>query len=247
MRFSTLSLTTDGPLAAIHLNRPAEGNPINILFLDELDAAAVAIADDPALSVVQLSGAGDVFSNGWSGPPPPPERLPFRCLELLPQPVLALIGGDATGAGLELALACDVRLTHAGARFALPLAGHAPTWFGGTQRLPRLIGKARAAEMLLLGDPIAAETALAWGLVNFVAAGRESLEDAAVRLSRLIASRGPLALRYAKEAISHGLDMPLDQALRYETDLTVILQTTADRAEGVRAFLEKRGPRFEGR
>ncbi len=161
--------------------------------------------------------------------------------------MIAVLAGDASGAGLELALACDVRLTHAGARFAMPLASHVESWFGGTQRLPRLIGRARAAEMMLLGDAITAETALAWGLVNFVAADRAGLDAEADRLARVLASRGPLALRYAKEAISRGLDMPLDQALRYETDLTVILQTTADRAEGVRAFLEKRPPRFEGR
>jgi enoyl-CoA hydratase len=247
MPFSTLSLAIRGSLAVIRLNRPAEGNPIDGLFLDELDVAAAALADDPAVSVVQLRAAGDVFSSGWSGPPPPSDRLLFRCLEVLPQPVIAVLGGDASGAGLELALACDVRLTHAGARFATQLPAGSPYWFGGTQRLPRLIGRPRAAEMLLFGESVTAERALAWGLVNSVAAEPVSLDDTADRLSSVIASRGPLALRYAKEAISRGLDMPLDQALRYETDLTVILQTTADRAEGVRAFLEKRPPSFEGR
>jgi enoyl-CoA hydratase len=247
MPFLTLSLAIRGSLAIIRLGRPARGNPIDVAFLDELDAAATSISDDPAVSVVQLGADGDVFSNGWSGPPTPSDRSPFRSLELLPQPVIAVVSGDAIGAGLELALACDVRLTHAGARFATPLAEEAPAWFGGTQRLPRLIGRARAAEMLLLGDPITAETALSWGLVNYVGADRPNLADEADRLSRVIASRGPLALRYAKEAISRGLDMPLDQALRYETDLTVILQTTTDRAEGVRAFLDKRDPRFRGR
>lgn len=247
MPFSTLRLTTQGSLAVIRLNRPAQGNPIDALFLDELDAAAAAVSDDPAVSVVQVTADGDVFSNGWSGPPPPSERLPFRSLELMPQPVIAVLARDAIGAGLELALACDVRLARAGARFAMPLAAAQRAWFGGTQRLPRLIGRARAAEMLLIGDPVTAEEALEWGLANAVAADRTSLQREADRLSGVIASRGPLALRYAKEAISRGLDMPLEQALRYETDLTVILQTTADRAEGVRAFLEKRPPKFEGR
>ncbi len=117
---------------------------------------------------------------------------------------------------------------------------------GGTQRLPRLVGRAKAAEMILLGQSLDAAAALACGLVNRVAPRGEA-RAAAERLARTMASRGPLALRYAKEAINRGLDMPLEQALRYETDLTVILQTTRDRAEGVRAFLEKRPPRFEGR
>jgi enoyl-CoA hydratase/carnithine racemase len=118
--------------------------------------------------------------------------------------------------------------------------------FGATQRLPRLIGRPRAAEMILLGTTIDAPAAHAWGLVNAVTAPGETKAEAE-RIAASICARGPLAVRYAKEAIARGLDMPLDQALRYETDLTVILQTTQDRAEGVKAFLEKRPPRFEGR
>jgi enoyl-CoA hydratase len=167
-------------------------------------------------------------------------------LELLPQPVIAVLGGDAGGAGLDLALACDLRLAHAGARFAMPLAGDCG-WFGGTQRLPRLVGRSRATEMLLLGESVSADTALEWGLVNAVAEDLAALQSQAERLCLAIAARGPLAVRYAKEAINRGFDLPLDQALRYETDLTVILQTTDDRAEGVRAFLEKRQPSFRGR
>lgn len=245
--FMTLRLSTHGSLAVVHLARPDRGNPVDARFLDELDEAAAAIAEDASLHVVHLSAEGGVFSRGWSGDAPPlRDRLPFRCLELLPQPVVASIDGDALGAGLELALACDIRIAGAEARFAMPEAA-AGGWFGGTQRLLRLVGRARAAEMLLLGEALDAKTALAWGLVNHVAADGEAAGAEAERLCGAIASRGPLAVRYAKEAVSRGLDMPLDQALRYETDLTVILQTTADRAEGVRAFLDKRPPRFEGR
>jgi enoyl-CoA hydratase/carnithine racemase len=100
--------------------------------------------------------------------------------------------------------------------------------------------------MLLAGERIDAATALAWGLVNVVTP-RGTAKAEAKRIAAAICERGPLAVRYAKEAVVRGLDMPLDQALRYETDLTVILQTTSDRAEGVRAFLEKRAPRFEGK
>jgi enoyl-CoA hydratase/carnithine racemase len=117
---------------------------------------------------------------------------------------------------------------------------------GGTQRLARLVGRGEALRLLLLGEAIDAREALRIGLVSAVAPREKLLEDAWT-LAQRMASRGPLALRYAKEAVRQGLEQPLDQALRFETDLTVILQTTEDRAEGVRAFLDKRDPKFKGR
>jgi enoyl-CoA hydratase len=250
MRPDVIALARKGPIAEIRLNRPAAGNPVDAAFLQELDAATAALHDDDSVSVVLLTAEGEVFSAGASDPeeqPPAQAELPFRCLELMAQPVIALIEGAAVGTGLELALACDVRIAGENARFAMPaVAAGAMPVAGGTQRLPRLIGHARAAEMILLGKPMDAAAALACGLVNRVAPSAEARAEAE-RLAQTMASRGPLALRYAKEAINRGLDMPLEQALRYETDLTVILQTTRDRNEGVRAFLEKRPPRFEGR
>jgi enoyl-CoA hydratase len=158
-----------------------------------------------------------------------------------------VIEGDAIGAGLELALACDIRIASEDAVFAITdVATDSVPSGGATVRLPRLAGRGLAAEMILLGEPIDGRRAAAAGLVN-EAWPRPEVRDRAERLARAIAAQGPLALRYAKEAIGRGLDMPLDVALRYETDLTVILQTTADRAEGVSAFLEKRPPHFEGR
>jgi enoyl-CoA hydratase/carnithine racemase len=140
-----------------------------------------------------------------------------------------------------------VRVAGEGASFAMRQVAHgAVPSMGGTQRLPRLIGRTRATEMILLGETVDAKTAMAWGLVNDVTP-QGAARARAGEIAASICARGPLAVRYAKEAISRGLDMPLEQALRYETDLTVILQTTADRAEGVRAFLEKRPPKFEGR
>ncbi len=251
MRFDTIALSRHGPVAEMRLNRPARRNPIDPPFLDDLAAAAALLHDDDAVTVVLLTAEGNVFSAGeeQDATPPAPSRdgLPFRCLELMAQPVIALLEGDAIGAGLELALACDVRVAADHAMFAMPglMMGAMPSG-GGTQRLPRLIGRAMAAEMVLLGEPIGAARALVCGLVNHVAPAAEA-RATAERLAGKIAERGPLAVRYAKEAINRGLDMPLDQALRYETDLTVILQTTYDRAEGVQAFLEKRPPRFEGR
>jgi enoyl-CoA hydratase len=251
MRFDTIAISRHRPVAEIRLNRPARRNPIDLLFLDELDAAAAMLHDDASVSVVLLTAEGPAFSAGdepgAAASAPARDALPFRCLETMAQPVIALMEGDALAAGLELVLACDVRIAADHVTFALPglVAGSMPQ-AGGTQRLPRLVGRAKAAEMILLGEPVDAAAALACGLVNHVAPAAEA-RAVAQRLAQTMASRGPLALRYAKEAINRGLDMPLEQALRYETDLTVILQTTQDRAEGVRAFLEKRPPRFEGR
>jgi enoyl-CoA hydratase/carnithine racemase len=157
------------------------------------------------------------------------------------------MNGDAVGAGLELALACDVRVASASARFALPetAAGALPR-SGGTQRLPRLVGRGMALRMILLGEVIDAHEALRIGLLSAISESQD-LESQTEALAQRMATRGPLALRYAKEAVRRGLEQPLDQALRFETDLTVLLQTTDDRAEGVRAFLEKRKPEFKGR
>jgi enoyl-CoA hydratase len=255
MTFDTITVTLRPPIAGIRLEAAVDAR-----LLDDLDAAVAAISDDATVRVVLLTAAGGAFL-GAAAPFDGTARaaLPFRSLELMPQPVIAVMEGDAIGRGLELALACDMRIASDDAAFALPLEplprplSHeergdrsAMPSLGGTQRLTRLIGRGRAAELILLGGRIDAATALSYGLVNAVTPRGETLAHAE-RIAAAIASRGPIAVRYAKEAIARGLDMPLDQALRYETDLTIILQTTADRAEGVRAFLEKRRPKFEGR
>jgi enoyl-CoA hydratase len=260
MAYRTLNLETKPPLAYIRLTRPERGNPIDGEFLQELDAACAAINDEPQVRVAILTAEGDVFSSGWDPAELRPEgaalaslrrerafREPFAALVEMGQPVIAAVHGDALSAGLELALACDVRLAADGARFGLPETdqGLIPM-AGGTQRLARLVGRGKALELIMTGEPIDAQEALRIGLVSAVLP-QERLLSEAEALAERIAARGPLAVRYAKEAISRGLDMPLDQALRFETDLTIILQTTEDRAEGVRAFLDKRSPQFKGR
>jgi enoyl-CoA hydratase/carnithine racemase len=249
-----------GPIASLRLVRAKAGNPIDRLFLEELDEACAVINDDQDARVVLLSAEGDVFSNGWDASELSPEAFdaaewrrrweqspPFASLESIGQPVICALGGDAISAGLELALACDVRIAAEGARFALPETGHGLLpMAGGTQRLARLVGRGEALRLVLLGETIDAREALRIGLVSAVVP-RDRLLAEAEALAQRMASRGPLALRYAKEAVRRGLEQPLDQALRFETDLTVILQTTEDRAEGVRAFMEKREPKFKGK
>jgi len=260
MPYRTLTLERRGHVAWIRLARPDRGNPIDRAFLQELEDACDAINDDRDVRVAVLTGAGEVFSRGWD-PPPGAETLaeltalrrewtvvqPFSGLDRMGQPVIAAINGDATGAGLELALACDIRLAAREARFSLPETsfGLIPM-AGGTQRLPRLVDRGTAMEMILAGAVLDAAEAQRVGLVTHTAP-RARLDALAEGIAEMVASRGPVAVRYARESVRRGLDMPLTEALRFETDLTVILQTTEDRAEGVRAFIDKRRPRFRGR
>ncbi len=249
----SLKFEQQGAIARVTVGRGDGLNAIDAETVRELASICEAVRGDDDARVVLLTGAGDVFSHGWdleSVCDSSESSLavdPFGCLSALPKPVVCALNGDALGAGLELALACDVRVAAQGAQFGLPYVSLGLVPFGGgTQRLPRLIGKARALEMILTGEPVEAREALRIGLVSAVVP-RDQLISEAERIANRIAERGPLAVQYAKEAVSRGTEMPLDQALRYETDLTVILQTTEDRAEGVRAFLEKREPKFNGR
>jgi enoyl-CoA hydratase len=165
----------------------------------------------------------------------------------LEQPTIAAIQGDAIGQGLELALACDIRIASQTSRFSLPhIQRRLIPWDGGTQRLARLIGKGKALEMILTGEMIDAQEAIRIGLVNKVVPSREVMK-VATNLAEQMASKGPIALKYAKEAIYKGMDMTLEQGLRLEADLYLLIHTTKDRAEGINAFREKRAPKFEGR
>jgi len=256
-----VALEQAGALARLTLRAHDGGNAATSDLVRELRDACDAIAANADCRAVLLSAEGDAFCRGWdwqtitgeSGDPVAGMRAqglladPFGCLAELPQPVVCALNGDAVGAGLELALACDIRIASETASFAVPEVsmGLLPL-AGGTQRLPRLVGRGKALEMVLTGEPVDAAEALRIGLVSAVVPAERLLAEAEVIAGR-IAERGPLAVRYAKEAISRGLEMPLEQALRYETDLTIILQTTEDRAEGVKAFLEKRKAEFNGR
>ncbi len=248
MEFRTLHLQLEGPIARITLSRPQDENRVDARMLRELTAACETIATNDAVCVTLLASDGPAFCAGWDASiAEDPSLDPFGPIAALPGPVIAAVQGPALSAGLELALACDVRIAAEDARFGLPEVslGTLPL-AGGTQRLPRVVGRSVATSMLLLGDELDAGAAHRSGLVSRVFAAAQ-LQPEAEALARRIAAHGPLALRYAKEAVHHGAELSLDQALRYELDLSVILQTSRDRAEGVQAFLEKRPPQFEGR
>jgi enoyl-CoA hydratase/carnithine racemase len=252
--FEALQLTIDGAVASVTLSRPDRANRVDARLLRELADAAERIAAAPSVCLTLVRAAGPDFCAGWDSATHadlarPGASLfdPFGCIAALPCPVLASLQGAVLGAGLELALACDVRIAAENARFSLPDV--AQGWLplaGGSQRLSRIAGRAVATSMLLLGDELDAQQAYSAGLVSRVFAG-SSLAHETAALARRITANGPLGLRYAKEAVQHGTELTLDAALRLELDLSVILQTTRDRAEGVQAFLEKRPPNFEGR
>lgn len=164
----------------------------------------------------------------------------------LKQPVIAAIRGDAIGIGLELALACDIRIGVKNSRFGLTqvFEGRIPS-NGGTQRLPRLVGQGRALQMLLTGELIDAREARRIGLLNRLVAP-ESLMSTATGMAQEMATKSPLSLSYVKEALYSSRDLALDQGLRMELDLYLLLFTASDRTEGITAFMEKRKPKFKG-
>jgi enoyl-CoA hydratase/carnithine racemase len=242
------------------LNRPDADNRMGPELAAEVREACRRVGQSDQLRVLVVTGSGGSFSVGREPQPahlasgPLPDRLAWLeevrvadALANLALPVIVSLNGDALDHGLELALAGDLRICTAEARLGLTdlsREGCLP-WDGGTQRLPRLVGPAWAADMILTSRLVSAAEALAMGLVNRVVPAAE-LEVETLRLAQTIAGGGPLAARYAKEAVNQGRDLTLTQGLRLEADLNIILHSTHDRAEGLRSFREKRNPRFSG-
>ncbi len=208
-----------------------------IAWDEEAKAAVLAFGD----GWVPLVEEDSLFLRGQGAVPPLVESI-----AALKVPVIAAITGDAVGLGLELAMACDIRIGTMGARFGLPAVRKGSmTSAGGTQRLPRLVGLAKAMEMILTGTLIDGAEAEAVGLLNRLTAPLEVMSTAAA-MAEEMASKSPLSLAYVKEALHKGMDLTLDQGMRMELDLYLLLFTTSDRVEGITAFKEKRSPRFEG-
>jgi enoyl-CoA hydratase len=260
MPYSNVTYSRKEHIATVTLNRPEADNIINQQLAQELIEVCREIGDDGSIYAVIVTGVGDRSFCGGSeleksvqagGRPVTSEDLSSRfsvaaALAAIDQPVIAAVNGDALGQGLELALSCDIRLASEKARFGLPQValGLIPM-DGGTQRLPRIVGRGKALELVFTGETISAEEAMEIGLVSRVVTP-ENLASEAEALARGMAGKAPIALRFIKEAVNKGLDLTLDQGLRLEADLYFLLHTTADRTEGIKAFLEKRPPKFKG-
>jgi enoyl-CoA hydratase len=261
MAYERLLIADKERVRTITINRPEKLNALNREVLRELSAAFAEARHDERVRAVILTGAGEKAFVAGADIGELAEKTPLtgkeqtllgqgilREIENFPKPVVAAINGYALGGGCELALACALRVCAKTARIGLPEVklGIIPG-YGGTQRLPRLIGRARATEMILSGEPIGAETALAWGLVNRIAPSAAETAACAESLLAPMLARAPLALAAALEAVRRGRQLPLTEAMRIEADLFAILCTTHDMREGMTAFLEKREARFEGR
>jgi enoyl-CoA hydratase len=226
------------------LTHPSNRNRVSAAMATELMELFEQVEDDGDIAMLALTGAGDVFCGGFAADVNP--NL-VESLAVLSKPTVAIVNGDATDEGMELAMAADIRVALASARFALtqPSRGEMPR-FGGTQRLPRLAGIGNAMRVLVAGAKLDGDEAMRIGLVTYLAKNRKELGARAGEVAQAILSRGPVAVRMVKDAVRKGYDMTLDQGIRLEEDLYALLQTTADRAEGVRAFLDKRKPLFRG-
>jgi enoyl-CoA hydratase len=248
MPYSTVIYTKKNHIAYITLNRPETGNIINLELAQELEDVCRQINQDDAIYVVILTGAGDkAFCKGSQPEKSGTVYSAANAIASIDRPVIAAINGDALGQGLELVLSCDIRLASDKAKFSFPevAKGLIPA-DGGTQRLPRIVGRGKALELVLTAETINAQQAFEIGLVSKVVPRKELIAEAEA-LARTIVAKGPVALRFIKEAVNKGLDLTLEQGLRLEADLYFLLHTTADRTEGIKAFLGKRPPKFKGK
>ncbi len=252
----SLHLKISEHVAAMTIALSETGGRIGFELAYSLNEAASEArqCDDVWVVVVKADGpdfclgaSPEVLDAILSGAPASPALRVAQTLADIEKPVVCALRGAALDQGLELALACDLRIADSDATFAMTqaLSGVMP-WDGGTQRLPRLIGRSRAMEMLLTGRSVTAADALEYGLVNEVVEAGGSAERA-MELASLIAGHGPVALRYLKEATLNGMDGTLEQGLRLEADLSFLLQSTQDRGEGISSFLQRRRPTYQGR
>jgi enoyl-CoA hydratase len=256
---STLNFDLDDGIARVTVNRPDKLNALNAIVFAELADAVTRIETDAAVRGVIVTGAGtkafvagaDISELTEQGVAGGRSRAitgqqVFRRLERCGKPVIAAVNGFALGGGCELAMACHLRVAGENAKFGQPEVklGIAPG-YGGTVRLPRLIGRARALELLLTGEMIDAEEARRVGLVNRVVPPDRVVPEAE-GLLRTILANGPLAIRACLELVDTGMEMTLDQALLLEAGYFGLLSATADMREGTRAFIEKRKPTFKG-
>ena len=259
MQYESLIVEKIGKVGKITINRPDKLNAMNKTVREELNQAFEMFARDTDISVVVVTGAGEkAFVAGADinefkeknavqmYEEFRPDKV-FYELTRFQKPVIAMINGYALGGGCEFAMACDIRIASENAKLGQPeiKLGIIPGW-GGTQRLPRLVGEGRAMWMVLTGEMIDAKTALEWGLVDFVVKPEE-LEEFTMKLANKIAEMSPLTLKIAKEAVRAASNLSLKEGLELESRLFALTFSTEDKEEGVSAFLGKRKPEFKGR
>jgi len=259
MDYANILFAVEGGVATLTFNRPKALNAMNSDTMDEFLDAVNVCTTNQAIKVLVLTGSGDrAFVAGADISQMqnlrPQEALTFmelghetlRRMEIMPKPVIAAVNGFALGGGTEITLACDIRFASEKALFGQPeiLIGLIPGW-GGTQRLPRIIGMGRAKELILSGDRIDAQRAYEIGLVNRVFPPDQLLPET-LKFARRLAGMPGFAIKMAKHSINFGYDLALDNACRIETECCAQCFSTDDQKEGMRAFLEKRKPTFTG-
>jgi enoyl-CoA hydratase len=280
MGYENLLLSVDGGIGTITINRPKVLNALNTATLKELKAAALQMGSDDSVKVVILTGAERAFAAGADIA----EMMPmnalqgaeygrlgqdaFSAFEEMPKPVIAAVNGFALGGGCELAMACDIRLASKAALFGQPevTLGVTPG-FGGTQRLPRLVGRAKAKELIFTGEKIDADEALRIGLVNRVVDDWKRGEDGAIlknekgkpvkddallmaearKLAGQIAANGELAVSLCKRAVNKGIEVDIKSGCAIEAEIFGLCFSTEDQKEGMKAFIEKRQAHFKRR
>lgn len=260
MEYQNIKLNIQENIATVTLNRPKALNALNQQILSELHHAFTEkLSHNNEVRAVILTGAEKAFVAGadikeMDGMSPKQSRhfatkgqKIFECIENFPAPVIAAVNGYALGGGCELALSCDIRLASEKAKFGQPEVnlGIIPG-FGGTQRLPRLVGPGKAKELIYTGNTIDAEEALRIGLVNAVYSGEELL-DKAREMAKTIAQKAPLAVSLCKKAVNMGMNMDVTRGIDFEADLFAESFSSQDRREGIEAFVQKRKASFIGK
>ena len=260
MAYETLLFEIRDGVAFVTVHRPEKLNALNQKVMKELHTCFESLCEDEAVRVVILTGSGEKAFVAGADINELAVQSPVggkatslggqRTLDLiqnLGKPVIAAVNGYALGGGCELAMACTLRIASENARFGQPEVklGIIPG-YAGTQRLPRLVGKGRALELILTGDPVTAQEAYRIGLVNQIVPQKDLLATAE-SLARKIMANGPLAVRFAMEAVHHGMEMSQAEGQFLEATLFGLCCTTEDKNEGTRAFLEKRPPKFVGK
>lgn len=259
--YKDIRLLAGGPVSTLVVDRPEVHNAIRHETMMEIACALDAVETDPRVRVLVITGSGEksfisggdisIMARGQSGPdtigPMTKGKDVITRIEHFPKPVIARINGYALGGGLEVAMGCDLRIASENAVFGFPeiKLGIIPG-YGGTQRLPRLIGMGRAKEMILGGEPISARAALEAGIVNRVTLP-EALDAAVEEAAAILAARPPVAVHMAKSAMNNGIQADLRTGLEIESTCYSLCFGTEDRREGMSAFLEKRAPVFKGR